>query len=208
MRHCKSCKDKFEPKRFLDKYCPKEECQEIAIKEAIEKVRKNKEKKWRKEKKEMKIYTHSKEYKKQLQKEINKLSKMIDKHFNFGCIDCGKPFGRQVDASHFSNVGGNENIRYNLHNIHASRSYCNQWGRGRKLEYYDGLIKRYGKDYADYVKFEIGKKYKRISLSELEVVEKLKIVRKLIKDFDTFNLDNGIQARNMFNKVIGIYHEI
>jgi len=47
--------------------------------------------------------------------------------------------------------------------------------------------------------------YPKIKLLDFEVVDKLKIVRKLIRDFDTFQFEDARQARNQFNQIINIY---
>ena len=206
MGKCQNCREKFEPRfKTTEKYCWEPECKEIEIKLYLDDKKKKKSKDWKKEKKALKVNTHAKEYKSELQNEINKLSKSIDEYFNFHCIDCGSPYGKQKDASHFHNVGSHSNIRYNLHNVHTSRSYCNQWARGRKPEYYEGLIDRYGQEYADFVKTELPLKYTYLGLSNQDIVDKLKIVRKLNRDFKTFKLADSISARNNFNKIIGIY---
>jgi len=140
-----------------------------------------------------------------LQKEINKLSRMIDKHLGFKCIDCDNPFGKQTDAAHLHNVQGNENIRYNLHNLHSARTHCNKFSSEHKVGYRKGIAKRYGNEYLDFIDVELPKKYKYLGLLDSEVKEKLAIVRKLIRDFKTYELKNGIQAREMFNNKIGIY---
>lgn len=201
-RTCKNCKVKFEPQYNAVQPTCTLEC-------AIELSNKNKDKKakkeWRKEKKERKPYTHSKEYKKSLQDEINKLARKIDGYFEFNCIDCGRFLNKQVHGAHFHNVGGNENIRYNLHNIHASTSHCNKYSSEHKVGYRQGIIDRYSDEYLELIDIELPKKYSYIGLNEIEVVEKLKIVRKLNRTFDTFKLTDGIQARDLFNNRIGIY---
>lgn len=143
--------------------------------------------------------------KKDLQKEINILSRKIDSYFNHKCIDCGNEFGKQTDAAHLHNVSGNENIRYNLHNLHSARSHCNRFSSEHKVGYRKGIKKRYGKEYLNYIDFEMPKKYNYLGLLDSEVKEKLKIVRRLNRTFNTFELKDGIQARNMFNNLIGIY---
>lgn len=140
-----------------------------------------------------------------LQKAINKLSRLIDAKFNYKCIDCDNEFGKQTDAAHFHNSQGNENIRYNLHNLHSARSHCNQFSSEHKVGYRKGIIKRYNEDYLNYIDIELPKQYKYIGLLDNEVKDKLKIVRKLIREFDTFVLTDGKQARDLFNKIIGIY---
>ena len=161
---------------------------------------------WNKERSKRKIGANSNKYKTELGEKINLLSRMIDKSFNYEtCIDCELGYGPQTDASHFHNVAGNENLRWNLHVLHSSNSHCNRFHGGRKEGYYKGLVERYGKEYADYVKFEIPKLYPRTSLSSNEIYEALKLVRKIIRDYDTFVFNNALQARQMLNKLIGIY---
>lgn len=148
---------------------------------------------------------HEKKYKGLLQNEVNKLSRMIDEKFGYNlCIDCNKPFGAQKDAAHFNGVGSNHSIRYNLHNLHTAKSDCNQFSDKHKQGYTIGLKERYGESYLTLVE-ELPIKYKYIKISAVEVVEKLKIVRSLVKNFDTFQAENSIAMRENFNEVIGIY---
>jgi len=148
---------------------------------------------------------HEKKYKGLLQNEVNKLSRMIDTKFGYTlCIDCGKPFGNQTDAAHFNGVGSNHSIRYNLHNLHSAKSDCNQFSDKHKQGYTIGLKERYGESYLTLVE-ELPLKYKYIKVSAVEVVEKLKIVRSLVKNFDTFQAENSIAMREMMNGIIGIY---
>jgi len=148
---------------------------------------------------------HEKKYKGLLQNEVNKLSRMIDTKFGYNtCIDCGKPFGAQSDGAHYSSVGSNHSIRYNLHNIHAAKSDCNKYSDKHHQGYTIGLKERYGESYLTLVE-ELPVKYKYIKISAVEVVEKLKIVRSLVKNFDTFQAENSIAMRENFNNIIGIY---
>jgi RNA polymerase-binding transcription factor DksA len=166
----------------------------------------NKEKSdWNKKKQELLPVVHEKKYKGLLQNEINKLSRMIDAKFGYTlCIDCGKPFGNQIDAAHFTSVGSNNSIRYNLHNLHSAKSDCNQYSDKHKQGYTIGLKERYGESYLTLVE-ELPVRYKYIKVSAVEVYEKLKIVRSLVKNFDTFKSENGIAMRESFNNIIGIY---
>ena len=145
------------------------------------------------------------ENKRDLQNAINKLARLIDMKYYHTCIDCGGRFGKQIDGSHFHNVNGHENIRFNLHNIHAARQDCNQHKSGNKRGYYQGLIDRYGEKYAEHVDIGIPKKYPYLGLTGVEIAEKLKIVRRLIRKFDTFDFLDAIDARNKLNDMIGIY---
>lgn len=166
---------------------------------------------WNERKDKMKVTTHRKENKRNLQIEINRLAKMIDKKFGYDtCIDCGKPFteDRDRDGGHCHSVGSNETIRYNLHNIHGQKSLsCNSngTGGGKQHEYLRGLEQRYGKEYRELVEFTIVRRYKYNGLTDQDYADKLKIVRAIIRNFDTYRMQDAIQAREMFNKIIGIY---
>lgn len=156
--------------------------------------------------KEMLPTVYAKEYKSDLQREINKLSKIIDAKFGFKtCIDCGKPFRKQIDAAHFHSRGSNHSLSYNLHNLHSAKSDCNQYSDKHHSGYCSGLKARYCEDYFNYVNVDIVLKFKHVKLTPNEVVEKLAIVRKLIRDFDTFQFTSAINARNVLNEIIGIY---
>jgi len=205
---CKNCKDKFEVRVFLQKYCmEKDECIQMELDYKREQSAKQKKRDWNKEKKEKAPYLYPRKYKGFLDKECQKLARMIDNKFGFNCIDCDRPFGKQQDGGHFNSKGKNRSLAWNLHNIHSQRSECNcnGLGGGRERQYYDGLIKRYGGDYAEMVDIGLQKKYKYIGLNDNEIGDKLALVRKLIRDFDTFVLNDSIQARDMFNNLIGIY---
>jgi len=201
MPRCKNCKVKFTPKFFLQKYCDADICQSVMITEAREKVVKEKIKSW-------KPNTHAKENKKDLQDEINKLSRMIDVAYgNNTCIDCGLILDKeknQIDAAHFISRGSNCTLRYNMHNLHSAHNHCNVWNEKHETNYKKGLINRYGFEYLNMVE-ELPLKYKEIHLSNVEVAEKLKLVRLLIRTFGTYKFESAIQARNIFNNLIGIY---
>lgn len=209
MARCKSCGEKFEQTQFLQKFCRKNEsCLDAESKFAIEKVQKQKQKDFNKFKEERRPFTHTKENKKELQRQINLLARNIDKACEiFTCIDCGVRFGKQVDGGHFNSVGSNATLRYNLDNIHSQASNCNRNGQGggRQHDYYKGLVEKYGKEYADYVDIELQKKYKYIGLTEIEIYEKLKLVRKINRTFNSYVVTDPLQARKMFNLIIGIY---
>lgn len=208
MPRCKCCKEKFEPKYFLQKFCmTKDEC--IAAFTEWHKDHKQKEtdKKRNKEKKELKIKVYSKEYKKYLENEINKLARKIDAYFGYLCIDCGKDYGKQVDAAHYKNKGSNDTLRFNLHNLHSAKSDCNQYSSEHKTGYKKGLIERYGEAYEEYVDVKMGIEYSYLGLTEVQIYEALGRARKCIRNFDKeiIRFKNGKEARDYFNKEIEIY---
>lgn len=203
MAKCKICKEKFNPKQKGQFVCSYE-CAFAYVKKQREKKQK---KEWNERKKELKPKVKSKEYKANLQAEINKLARKIDSHFGYLCIDCNKPYGKQIDAAHFHNKGGHSNITYNLHNLHSARSYCNKYDSQHKVGYEIGLKQRYGIEYLNLVG-ELPIKYDNIGLKEFEIVEALKTVRKLNREFEN-HIDkmgvNGKEVREYFNNLIGIY---
>lgn len=205
---CICCKISFKPTKFNQKSCRlNDECMTSEAMYFLEKKHKADEKKRKQADKERLPFLYPKKFKGLLQNEINLLSRKIDAHFNFLCIDCGKPFGKQTDAAHLHNVQGNENIRYNLHNLHSAKSDCNKFSSEHKVGYRKGIEQRYGLEYLKYIDIEIPKQFKYIGLKENEVVEALKIVRKLNREFDN-NIDqfkDGKEAREYFNNLIGIY---
>lgn len=175
------------------------------IEKAKRQVRDKEKSDWNKKKNELLPIVHEKKYKGLLQNEINKLSRMIDAKFGYTtCIDCGKPFGNQIDGAHYTSVGSNNSIRYNLHNLHSAKSDCNKFSDKHHQGYTLGLEQRYGKAYLTLVE-ELPIRYKYIKISAVEVYEKLKLVRSLVKNFDTFKAENAIEMRENLNTIIGIY---
>jgi hypothetical protein len=211
-KKCKICYNEFKPYSSLDKVCSNYDCKiEMQTKTALKNLNKiKKEEKTQKaiEKKNRSIGLYTRKDKTELQKLINKLARMIDNYFEFNCcIDCGKPFGNQIDGGHFIGVGANESLRYNLHNIHSQKSDCNQngLGSGKQLQYLRGIEKRYGAIYGEYLEFKQQNYYPLIKLTSSEIIERKKIVSGLIRNFNTFTFENPIQARQMMNLIIGIY---
>lgn len=196
------------PYRFNQRTCDNVMCalgfnrEKAERKEDKEKITDAKE--WSKVRQVWKVDTHSKEYRNTLQTEINKLARIIDAKFYTTCIDCGREFGKQVDAAHFFSRGANSSLRYNLHNLHSAASNCNQFSDTHKEGYLKGLESRHGSEYKDFV-LSLPQKYPEIKISNTEVVEKLKVVRMLIRTHHTFKFDTAVEYREMFNKIIGIY---
>lgn len=144
--------------------------------------------------------------KKKLTDSCQKLARMVDALFgNINCIDCGKPLNEIIDGGHFHSKGNNDTLRYNLHNIHSQRRSCNGFEGGKHLGYYRGLICRYGQEYADYVDAGMQQQYKYLGLTGKDIVEKLRIVNSLIRNFDTFQFLDSIDAREKLNIMLGIY---
>lgn len=197
-KKCKNCAKLFTPKRStLEVAC--------SVKCALNLNQSKLLVKGTNEFKAAKIEVKIGENRSELQKNINLLARLIDDSFNYyTCIDCGKPMNKQIHGAHFHNVKGHENLRFNLHNIHSSLSQCNKYSREHKVGYIKGLEQRYGIDYLNQVE-TLKTEGKELKLNAVEIAEKLKLVRHIIRNFDKYKFDNALIARNQFNKIIGIY---
>jgi len=155
MPRCKSCKTKFEPKFFLQKFClGTEQCKVDATMFGIAEVKKKSERDWQKEKKVLKekLKTH-KDYLKELQIVFNTYIRLRD--INKGCISCGRSLvGVKFDAGHFYSVGGNPALRFNENNVHGQCVHCNRDKHGNLLEYAERLPERIGQIRFDVLKME------------------------------------------------------
>lgn len=176
------------------------------LKQVRIKIDKEERKNWR----EKKIEAKQSDYKKELQREINRLARKIDLYCGYGCIDCDNNTDNQIDAAHFHSVGSNSTLRFNLHNIHAARAYCNKYSKHHLEGYKEGLEKRYDAGYKQYVINGLPFIYRSLKLTGKEIHEKLTIVRKLNREFDNntnlFVNMNGKEIRDYYNKIIGIYN--
>ena len=202
-RTCKVCKTKFEPQfNSVQPTCG----YKCAI-EYAKNLREKKEKKeWKARKKVLSITAKSKNHKADLQRNINKLARLIDAQFKLRCIDCDKDYGKQIDGAHFHSRGSNATLSFHLHNIHSAKSDCNQFSSEHKVGYIKGLKKRYGQEYYEYVEYTL-QQHPLIKLTEQEIYDKKTLTAKLIRDFDTFEFTNPMLARDQLNKIIGIYEE-
>jgi len=205
MPRCLNCKDKFEKKypnqQGKFRFCLlKDEC--IT---AFNDARKEKQISTAKQQRTEYNKKHSKNPLNYLQDEINKLSKMIDESLGFTrCIDCNNKMDL-IHAAHLHNVQGNENIRFNLHNLHSARAHCNMYSSEHKVGYRKGLELRYSAEYLNYVDNDLKLQYSYLGLKANEIADALKITREIIRNFDTYKFTGGVEARDMLNDLIGIY---
>ena len=133
---CKNCKEKFEPVKFLQKYCLKDECIRVFVSET-------KEKTWKQTKTRMKeeLKTTS-DWLKEAQNFFNTYIRHRDKAQP--CISCGSKLGEKYDAGHYFSMGGHKSVTFNEDNVHAQCVTCNRYRHGNLLEYQIGIEKRIG----------------------------------------------------------------
>ena len=202
---CKFCKS-----ISVDEFCS-DDCRieflSLQAMKNLKKIKNDELAQWKMRKKEMRISAHRVKNKSVLQKEINKLSRMIDMKCGIdSCIDCGKKLEqeKQIDASHRWNSSDYESIRYNLHNLHSSRSECNNHHSGRLDVYDKKLEQKYGSDYAEFV-FNLPETYSGLKFTDKEIFEAIPKVRKLQRILKTMTSSSPIALRSMLNILIGLY---
>lgn len=82
-----------------------------------------------------------------LQKKINEIVRLIDK--GLPCLATGI-HANQIHAGHIYARGGNQTIRFNLHNIHRQSAQSNHFQNDDgKLR--EGLVNEYGSHYMEFV---------------------------------------------------------
>lgn len=196
---CRRCKSEFEPYLrngiVISRLCIK--CVVLKNKEQMKKKQLQLQREAKKE-----LLTHS-DYQNLLQKQINKLVRIID--VDFPCIARDTRKGK-MNAGHYFSVGSNNSLRFNLHNIHKQSEYSNKYNHGDAIMYLIGIKKRYGIDYANYL-LSLPELYPYIKLTIPELIEKIEIVKKIIREHKSENLKKTeiIEIREKYNKIIGIY---
>lgn len=209
IRTCKNkhCKKRFEPVgSTLQPVCSPD----CAIKYAIQ-LREKKERKthleiYRKNKKiKASIMTVS-QYKKILQPLVNHIARLID--HGSACISCGKTTGKP-QGGHYHSTGGNNSIRFNLHNIFLQDFKCNVYESANITGFNIGLTETYGKEYQEYVEYGIVREYPEMKLSIPELQEAIVRAKGVVKNMKGMEaVRTPLERRRMrgvVNSIIGIY---
>lgn len=220
-RNCKVCKARFE--KDLSKpwivWCS-DECALVIVKEKQEKINKKlqlqykaraseEKKKWAGEKKMMIENTMKRgDWLKRLETIINNIARLID--FGTACISCGG-FGKP-QAGHYHSVASDATIRFNLHNEHLQDYRCNVELGSNTIGYDEGLIRVYGREYWEYVKFGLKNVYHKplnLSIPEIKIyIDQARIIlKRLEKDQVERSPEERIELRDLINSEIGIYKE-
>jgi len=176
MPRCKNCKKKFEPKKFLQKYCMEDiDC----IKAYLESIKKDNEKKWNKEKKKKKEELKTKsDWLNDLQTIFNKYIRLRDN--DLPCISCGTTKKKQYHAGHYRTRGHCPELRFNELNCHKQCSTCNNYKSGNIVEYRINLIKRIGDDNVNWLEGN----HEPLRLTIADIKELIIEYKKKIKDFE------------------------
>ena len=202
-KKCKICRELFTPHySSFQKTCGIS-CAKAEGKQIVEKER---AKAWAVEKKERsdKIKKHG-EYEGELQTQINLLCRVLSK--DVPCTACGG-YGK-MSASHRFNVNDNNTWRFNLHNLEPGCYRCNDRKSGNLDGYDDGLMKIYGQEYYEYVRFGMKLAYPIIKLTKEELIEARRITMQIIKELQKIDMVYPpmvrIRMKDEFNARIGIY---
>jgi len=151
---------------------------------------------------EKKMRSNTKSWKTELQTNINKIVRLIDK--DLLCLARNQK--GQLHAGHVFSRGGNQTIRYNLHNIHRQSAQSNHWQNDDGL-LRDGLTNEYGQSYMDFIaslRQTPALEYKEWQYKELSL-KSAKIALRLKKLDLTYSIAERIKLRNEINLELGIY---
>jgi predicted RNA-binding Zn-ribbon protein involved in translation (DUF1610 family) len=164
---CKNCKEKFEPIKFLQKYCLKDECVRVWVES-------EKAKQWKKTKQKAKLDLMTlSDYLKLAQQVFNKFIRLRDK--GQVCISCQKKINGVEHASHFLSAGGHSIVRFHEDNVWTSCYKCNVMLSGNQVEYRKALIDKIGIERVEWLENN-GSKEKKWTKDELkELMQKYKL---------------------------------
>jgi len=197
-KKCKVCNTEFEQFNSLVSWCSPY----CGYKLSQEKLKDKKAKEWKAEKKQLREKLTN--WKSKFQDEINKIVRLIDK--DLFCL--ARKTGGQMHAGHVFARGGNQTIRYNLHNIHRQCARSNHFQNDDGL-LREGVVEEYGQDYMNFIS-EL-RKTPALDISNSEYKELYykakKIVLRLKKADLNYSLDNRIIIRNKINKELAVYSD-
>jgi hypothetical protein len=164
---------------------------------------------------EKKVYKRVKEIKKELkdikyyrnslQELINKISRTIDS--NYPCISSNR-FTGQMHGGHLYSVGDYPEIRFNLLNIWKQSAMDNTYKSGNVNDYRINLKKNLNEQVNEV--FELPERIKQLKLSKLELQEKIKIAKEIIKEQKkgehiASSQKDRLAIRKYLNKRLDIY---
>lgn len=146
MPRCRECKEKFVPRKFLQKYCMEKD---VCITAFLASVKKTNEKKIKAETNKRlgviraSLMTH-KDWMGLLQKVFNTWIRMRDAHLP--CISCGTTANVEYAAGHFYPTTYGI-LRFHEDNVHKQcNKHCNMMLRGNLHPYRIALEKKIGAD--------------------------------------------------------------
>jgi hypothetical protein len=180
MPRCKNkdCREKFEPKKFLQKFCLKPECISLMLVELKAKGKKEKDKEWSKEKKVMKEKLKTLgDYEKEAKKEFQKWIRLRDK--DLPCQACLTPFSNEWHGSHLFKAEIYSGVIFDERNVWKCCKKCNVFLGGNELQFRANLERRFGKEWVDKLQADANetrnKRFTKTELLEIKNFYKIKL---------------------------------
>ncbi len=116
---------------------------------------------------------------------------------------------KRLNAGHYHSVGSNHSLRFNLMNIWAQCHDCNGMNSGNTIGYNKGLIRIYGKEFQEYVEYQLPLDYPYMKFRIDQLVEAKKIASAIKLSLQKENrIYTNLERKEMrieFNTKIGIY---
>lgn len=175
-KRCKKCKKYFKVETMfitnMGNFCGNEcrmEWSRMNLDKIIEKAKKQRVKKERKERQQRKYdLKPDKEIKHYIQKEyFNKYICLRDS--GEPCPTCGTRHSKIWDAGHFISVGSADNLRFHEDNVHRQCRHCNYYGNDNQGKYRDFLVNKIGEKRVQAL--ENGKRTSKWSREQLEQIK-------------------------------------
>lgn len=180
---CLYCKEFFEDtiKTRVGRFCSFDHAIAYANKKTQKAEKKEQKKKDTQRKKE--LMSRAEWYNK-LQGLVNQYVRLV-RDVNESCCTCGTTNPNiKYDAGHYIPQKGYDPRRFELTNIHKQCSVqCNQHGSGRRAEYEEFIIRKYGKEHLDWLKNETNHKSLKEAFPHWQDIEnEIKRYRQLLRD--------------------------
>jgi len=146
LKKCKVCSQKFVLERFNQQTCD----YKCAIQLAKNKQKEKEQKEWKAEKAILKDKLKTLgQYEAEAKKSFQKWIRMRDD--KQPCISCGIKQTDLWDGGHYKKAEIYSGVIFDENNCHKQCRKCNRFLNGNELNYRQGLIQRYGIDYADQI---------------------------------------------------------
>lgn len=148
-KKCKVCQELFLPRQFAQCVCsPK--CAMIHSKNLKQQ---KEQREWKQEKAVLKDKLKTLgQYEAEAKKSFQKWIRLRDKNLN--CISCGINETELFDGGHYKKAEIYSGVIFDPNNCHKQCRKCNRFLNGNELNYRQGLIQRYGVEYADAIELK------------------------------------------------------
>jgi len=171
---------------------------------AMEKVKISKEKSSRQETKLLR--ENITDYKKFLQEDVQKIAKLID--YGLKGLHEAKTDTGLIQGGHIYSKKNNEQMRFNLHNIHRQGAKSNM-ALIYDEELKDALKAEYGNNYFEFIKSLKSQPLPKIKQNEYKEYhfKALGIIKRLQLTFASYSKEERLELRNTINKELNIYDD-